>query len=96
MDFIHVHDIARAVVLALDCASDNVPVNIGTGIDTTVAELARILIDAVGVDVQPQFSGRDVIASRRAADVARARDVLGFEASIPVRDGMTQLIRDGG
>ena len=50
MDFIHVHDIARAVVLALDCASDNVPVNIGTGIDTTVAELARILIDAVGVD----------------------------------------------
>lgn len=96
MDFIHVHDIARAVVLALDCASDNVPVNIGTGIDTTVAELARILIDAVGVDVEPQFSGRDVIASRRAADVTRAREVLGFEATISVRDGMTELIRGGG
>jgi UDP-glucose 4-epimerase len=95
MDFIHVHDIARSIVLALDCAGDNVPVNIGTGIDTTVAELARILIDAVGVDVEPQFSGRDVIASRRAADVTRAREVLGFEATIPVRDGMTELIRDG-
>mgnify|MGYP001255488940 CR=1 FL=1 len=95
MDFIHVHDVARAVVLALDCASDNQPVNIGTGIDTTVAELARILIDAVGVDVQPQFSGREVIASRRAADVSRARDLLGFEATIPVREGMTALIREG-
>ena len=62
----------------------------------TVAELAMILIDAVGVDVEPQFSGRDVIASRRAADVTRARDVLGFEATIPVRDGMTELIRGGG
>ncbi len=70
--------------------------NIGTGIDTTVAELARILIDAVGVNVEPQFSGRDVIASRRAADIARAREVLGFEHTIAVRDGMTALIRDGG
>ncbi|MBK8470135.1 MAG: NAD-dependent epimerase/dehydratase family protein [Candidatus Phosphoribacter sp.] len=96
MDFIHVHDIARSVVLALDCEGDNVPVNIGTGIDTTVAELARILIDAVGVDVQPEFSGREVIASRRAADVSRAMEILGFEASILVRDGMTDLIRSGG
>ena len=94
MDFVHVHDIARSVVLALDCARDNVPVNVGTGIDTTVAELARILIDAVGVDVQPQFSGRDVIVSRRAADITRVREVLGFEATVPVREGMTALIRE--
>ena len=35
------------------------PINVGTGIDTTVAELAEILIDAVGVDVEPQFNPRD-------------------------------------
>jgi len=34
MDFIHVHDIARSVVLALESEQANVPVNIGTGIDT--------------------------------------------------------------
>ena len=57
------------------------PINVGTGIDTTVAELARILIDAVGADVEPQFNPRDVLVSRRAADIERAKEVLGFEAS---------------
>ena len=94
MDFIHVKDIARAVVLALTSEKDNVPINVGTGIDTTVAELARILIDAVGVDVEPQFNPRPVLVSRRAADTARAKEVLGFEPTIEVRDGMTKLIQN--
>lgn len=96
MDFIHVHDIARSIVLALDCEADNVPVNVGTGIDTSIADLARILIDAVGADVEPIFNPRDVLVSRRAADVQRAKDVLGFEYSIEVGDGMSELIRAGG
>lgn len=96
MDFIHVHDIARSVVLALDCEQDNVPVNVGSGIDTSIKELAHILIDAVGADVEPQFNPRDVLVSRRAADTQRAKDVLGFESTIPVGEGMTELIRTGG
>jgi UDP-glucose 4-epimerase len=93
MDFIHVHDIARATVLALEAERDNLPVNIGTGIDTSIATLARILIDAVGADVQPQFNPRDVLVSRRAADTARAREVLGFEPTISVEEGMTNLVK---
>jgi UDP-glucose 4-epimerase len=96
MDFIHVHDIARSAVLALESEQANMPVNIGTGIDTTIADLARILIDAVGADVEPVFNPRDVLVSRRAADVQRAKEVLGFEHTIAVRDGMTDLIRNGG
>ncbi len=94
MDFIHVHDIARSVVLALAAEQDNVVVNIGTGIDTSIAELARILIDAVGVDVEPIFNPRPVLVARRAADITRAREVLGFEPTIGVREGMTNLIRN--
>ncbi len=94
MDFIHVVDIARATVLALEAESDNVPINIGTGIDTSVARLAEILIDAVGVDVKPQFNPRDVLVSRRAADTTRAREVLGFEPSITVDDGMRALVQN--
>jgi UDP-glucose 4-epimerase len=93
MDFIHVHDIARATVLALESERDNLPVNIGTGIDTSVATLARILIDAVGADVEPQFNPRDVLVARRAADTTRAREVLGFEPSITVEEGMTNLVK---
>jgi UDP-glucose 4-epimerase len=96
MDFIHVHDIARSVVLAMESEQANVPVNVGTGIDTTIADLARILIDAVGADVEPIFNPRDVLVSRRAADVTRAKEVLGFEPTISVEDGMAELIRIGG
>jgi UDP-glucose 4-epimerase len=96
MDFIHVHDIATSVIAALQAETGNVPVNIGTGIDTSVADLARILIEAVGVDVEPQFNPRDVLVSRRAADITRARQVLGWQPSIEVKDGMIDLVRNGG
>jgi UDP-glucose 4-epimerase len=93
MDFIHVHDIATSVVAALQAERGNVPVNIGTGVDTSVATLADILIKAVGVDVQPQFNPRNVLVSRRAADISRAREVLGWKPTIAVEDGMTDLIK---
>ena len=93
MDFIHVHDIARSVVAALRAEQGNVPINIGTGIDTTVATLASILIAAIGVDVEPQFNPREVLVSRRAADITRARELLGWEPTITVEDGMTDLIK---
>ncbi|NES15512.1 MULTISPECIES: NAD-dependent epimerase/dehydratase family protein [Micromonospora] len=93
MDFIHVHDIARSVVAAMEAEQGNVPINIGTGIDTSIATLAEILINAVGVDVQPQFNPREVLVSRRAADITRAKEVLGWEPTIAVEDGMTDLIK---
>jgi UDP-glucose 4-epimerase len=94
MDFVHVHDIARGIVAALqaDAAKVNLPINLGTGIDTTVAELARTLISAVGVDVEPQFNPRDVLVSRRSADITRARELLGWEPTISVETGMKELI----
>ncbi|SFB02489.1 UDP-glucose 4-epimerase [Amycolatopsis marina] len=93
MDFVHVTDLSKAVVAALESERDNVPVNIGTGIDTSVATLAKILIKAVGVDVEPQFRPRDVLASRRAADITRAREVLGWKPEISVEQGMSELVR---
>lgn len=94
MDFVHVHDIARSVVMSLDAdaAKANIAINIGTGIDTTVAELARTLISAVGVDVEPQFNPREVLVARRAADITRAREVLGWEPTIDLATGMKELV----
>ena len=94
MDFVHVHDVARAVVLSLEVepARANLPINIGTGIDTSVAELARTLIAAVGLDVEPQFRPRDVLVSRRAADISRALDVLGWKPTIDLATGMQDLV----
>ena len=67
MDFIHVQDIARAVGLALDSDASGEALNVGTGQQTTVAELADHLVRAVGADVQPVFRPREVIVTQRAA-----------------------------
>ena len=75
MDFIHVHDIARSAVLALESEQANMPINVGTGIDTSIAELAAILIDAVGADVEPIFNPRDVLVGAPGGRrLARAGD----------------------
>jgi len=92
MDFIHVTDLARSVVLALESEQSNLPINIGTGVDTSIAQLAKILIDAVGVNVEPQFNPRDVLVSRRAADISRAKKILGWEPTITVEQGMAELV----
>lgn len=93
MDFVHVADLARSVVLALESEGGNVPVNIGTGVDTSIAALAKILIEAVGADVSPVFKPRDVLVSRRAADIRRAKEILGWEPTITVEEGMADLVR---
>jgi UDP-glucose 4-epimerase len=93
MDFIHVTDLARAVVAAVESERDNLPINIGTGVDTSIAQLTKILIQAVGVDVEPIFNPRDVLVSRRAADITRAREVLGWSPTITVEKGMHELVK---
>ncbi|MFU8849834.1 NAD-dependent epimerase/dehydratase family protein [Micromonospora sp. SL1-18] len=94
MDFIHVTDLARGVVAALECEQDNMPINIGTGVDTSIAQLTKILIQAVGTDVEPIFNPRDVLVSRRAADITRAREVLGWEPGVTVEQGMSELVKN--
>lgn len=93
MDFVHVHDLARAVVLALESEQANLPINIGTGIDTSIARLAKVLIDAFGADVEPRFNPREVLISRRAADITRAKQMLGWEPTITMERGMSDLVK---
>jgi len=92
MDFVHVHDVARALARALDCEAAGHVCNVGTGIQTSIAELARLLIEAVGADTEPEFRPREVIVTRRAADIRCAGKVLGWEPEIGVKEGLAQVV----
>jgi UDP-glucose 4-epimerase len=92
MDFVHVHDIARAVGLALDSSASGEALNVGTGQQTTVAELAQQLIKAVGADVQPQFRPRDVLVTQREASIKRIAEVLGWEPTIGIQEGLASVV----
>jgi dTDP-L-rhamnose 4-epimerase len=93
-DLVHVSDVARATALALDApdAPGNA-VNVATGRPTSVVELAWALRDALGSEIEPQISGRFRSGDVRhlIADTTRARELLGFEASRTLADGLPEL-----
>jgi UDP-glucose 4-epimerase len=93
-DFVHVEDVARAVVAAHDSDVDGEVVNIGTGTSTTIAELAAILLHEMGSEAQPTFRPRDVLVSRRAADITKADRLLGWKPEIDVATGLARLAAD--
>ena len=94
-DFIHVSDIVQGLLLALesDTAAGHA-LNLGTGKPTTVAEIARVIADGLGLDIKPelnhQYRAGDIRHCR--ADVERARELLGFEAKVAFADGMRDLL----
>lgn len=92
MDFIHVVDVAKATADAMECESSGHSMNVGTGISTSIAQLARILSHAAGVDVEPIFNPRDVLVSHRAADISLAAEVMGWKPEIAVEDGLREFL----
>jgi dTDP-L-rhamnose 4-epimerase len=81
-DFVSVHDVVRAVALAIDTpASDGQVFNIGTGIARPIADIARTMARLVGRDeLEPNVTGQFRKGDIRHcfADLSRAQQVLGF------------------
>jgi UDP-glucose 4-epimerase len=92
MDFVHVEDIGRSVVMSVESDATGHVLNVGSQSQTTIAELAKILIRHMGVDIEPQFRPRDVLVNRREADISLIRSVLGWEPTIPVDDGLATVV----
>jgi dTDP-L-rhamnose 4-epimerase len=93
-DFIHVSDIVRGIILALKSdAATGQAVNLGTGRQTTVARVADVIRDGLGLDIEPQIAQRNRAGDIRHcyADPMRARELLGFEAKVSFEDGMAVL-----
>lgn len=92
MDFVHVSDVARSVGLALDSSATGEALNVGTGEQTTVAQLAEHLIRALGVDTQPVFRPREVLVTQREASTERVREVLGWEPTVELATGLATVV----
>src|SRR5207253_2936767 len=90
MDFVHVKDVARANVLAASSSATDVVFNVATGVETSLAQLARMLLAVMGSPGQPDYAPARTVnpVPRRLADVKRAQVQLGFEAEVSLLDGL--------
>ena len=59
----------------------------------TVKELAEILAKALGSNVQPEFSGKPTLVSRRKADLTKISTLLGYQPKMEVQQGLTEVAR---
>jgi dTDP-L-rhamnose 4-epimerase len=93
-DFVHVSDIIQANLLALETnRADYLPVNIGTGIATSIHEIAGLLSEGLGKNIKPEIVGKYRTGDIRHcfADISRARNLLGYEPRVMLKDGIPVL-----
>jgi UDP-glucose 4-epimerase len=95
MDLVHVADIARANLLAATMPATDVALNIGSGTETSLLELAEHVVAAMGRGGlapihEPERRVNPV--PRRLSDTSSARELLGFVAERPLRDGIKDLV----
>lgn len=94
-DFVHVADVARANLRALEAvaAGEGAPYdafNVCSGEPVSIADVATLVAAGTGRDLAPQVTGRYRLGDVRhvVASPARAREVLGFTAAVRPRDGL--------
>jgi dTDP-L-rhamnose 4-epimerase len=94
-DFVHVRDVARAFLLALDRPeADGHVFNIGSGEDRTVEEVALLQASAMGrPDLTPELTGKARAGDIRHCipDLTRAREALGYRAQEDFQEGLAEL-----
>jgi GDP-L-fucose synthase len=87
-EFLHVDDLANACLHIMDNYSDAGHLNVGTGEDISIRELAEMVRDLVhpGADLAFDTTKPDGMP-RKVLDVSRLTE-LGWTASIPLEDGL--------
>ncbi|GGN88303.1 MULTISPECIES: NAD-dependent epimerase/dehydratase family protein [Haloarcula] len=89
-DFVYVGDVVRANLRAATTDTVGRPFNVGTGESVTITHLAETVRDVVGATVPIEHvPPREGDIDRSEAAVADARDHLGFEASVTLREGLS-------
>ena len=94
MDFVYVGDVARANLLATKAGISDDVINVASGTETSLVELAETLGRVMGVELPPEFGPARKVngVSRRLADTEKASRLLGFRTEVPLEEGLRRLV----
>jgi GDP-L-fucose synthase len=92
-EFLYVEDAAEALVRAAEVLDTPEPVNIGSGQEISIADLARLIAQKTGFSGEIRFDPSMPDGQpRRCLDVTRARQWLGFSAKTSLEEGLDKTI----
>lgn len=92
-EYLYVDDCVEALRLAAERYEGADPVNLGTGVETSIRETAEIVADAVGFTGEIHWdTSMPNGQPRRSLDSSRAADLFGFEAEVPLREGIERTV----
>ena len=92
-DFIHARDVARGMMLALERGADCTPINLGSGTGVAIRNLVETLVDIV--DDPPEVvwdTTKPTGEPIRLMDTTRAREKIGFEPQVSLREGIQETL----
>src|SRR4051812_1287548 len=93
-DFVHVHDVARSCLLALECNHSNDVFNVGSGQSRTILSVARDLARVMGKpEIAPEITGKYRAGDIRHcfADIEKSQSLLDFRPQVAFNDGLDEL-----
>ena len=95
MDFVFVADIARANLMAANSSITDDVLNIASGTETSLNELAATLGRVMGVDRPPEYgpARKATPVWRRLADISKAEQKIGFKTNVSLEEGLRQLVQ---
>ena len=92
-DFIFVKDVVLANVLALESRAEGV-FNIATGKATSIKELAYLIIDILGKDLEVKYDKpREGDIRHSLGDISKAKEILGFEPKYSIEEGLKETVK---
>jgi GDP-L-fucose synthase len=92
-EFLYVDDAAEGIVLATLRYDDPDPVNLGTGEEISIRQLAELIGEATGFEGEIVWDATKPNGQpRRKLDTSRAKELFGFEAQTPFRDGIARTV----
>jgi GDP-L-fucose synthase len=92
-EFLYVEDCVEGLALAAERYDGADPVNLGTGAEISIRDLAELVADVTGFDgVIAWDTSMPNGQPRRSLDASRARELFGWEARTPLREGLERTV----
>ncbi len=93
-EFLYVEDAAEGILLAAEQYEESLPVNLGTGEEIAIRELATLIAAEVGFAGHIQWdTSKPNGQPRRCLDVSRAKQLFGFQAQHSLREGLKKTVQ---